>query len=442
MSNFSLDTAAAVRRIRARNSVLNAFLATRLDEALVDAERLAREPPRSALHGVPFGLKDEWDTAGFPTTGGSYRHRHRVPERDHAVFEVFDAAGAVLVGKTNLSDMGLAPEASSYVGGSVRNPRDPTRTAGGSSGGGAAAVADAMAGFDWGTDIGGSIRLPAAFCGIFGMRLSSETWPIRDLFPKIPEPLAWLCGQGPFTTTLAQMRDVLDVAAPRLRSGGASTFEVRGAVLYAPAKPGRWPSFREDARNPIEAAIGFDVEPESGLPGTTSVRNRYSAIWSSHFEELFAADPTIGLREGTRAVLSAVVLRGAFGDKRFHPTSAELLALIALGRATIFRDRARALKGAAAVRDAFRRIWDRGRIVVAPVCAYPAPRVGRMNRNPHILSCTVPGNIADATALSVPFGAFDDGLPRALQLMGPPGSEDALLELATRLVAVQVPSAR
>jgi Asp-tRNA(Asn)/Glu-tRNA(Gln) amidotransferase A subunit family amidase len=181
-SPFDLDVPRSGERIRAREGALHAFVSTRLDEAL--AEHAANRLPEGPLRGVPYSLKDEWETLCLPTTGGSWRHRERRSPADSPVFTAFRDAGAVLMGKTNLSDMGLAPEASSYVGGSTRNPFDPARTAGGSSGGAAAAVSAGLTAFDWGTDIGGSIRLPAAFCGVYGLKLSQECWPCEGLFPR------------------------------------------------------------------------------------------------------------------------------------------------------------------------------------------------------------------------------------------------------------------
>lgn len=253
---FTLDIASAVRRAKERGSLLGTFVTTRFDEALAEAVRRAAEPPRSELHGVPYGLKDEWDTAGLPTTGGSWRHRNRTPTVSHPIHTVLEAAGAVLLGKTNLSDLGLPPEATSWVGGATRNPWDLRRTAGGSSGGAAAAVAD-------------------------------------------------------------------------------------GQVAFA------------------------------------------------------------------------------------------------LGRYTIYRDRRPILARVRAVRDAFDAEWERGQIIVAPVCSYPAPLVGRSNWNPWLLASTIPGNLADATGLAIPFGYFDGPLPRAIQLLGPPGSEALLLDLAERIIAAR-----
>jgi amidase len=429
-----LDVPTAVRRIRLLDPALRAYVTTRLDAALAEHEERTREAPRSALHGLPYGLKDEWDTAGMATTGGSYRHRERVPATSSPVHEVFSRAGAILVGKTSLSDMGLAPESSNYLCGATRNPFDVTRTAGGSSGGAAAAVAAGMQAFDWGTDIGGSIRLPAAFCAVLGMRLSSETWPLVGMFPCPPKGLTWMCGQGPIARTVGEMRSVLEAAAP-LRTGHARTFSARGASIYVPSNLGAWPSFVEDVEPALRAAGLAPVRRERALPSTSFVKKVYSAVWSSHFEEILDCDPTIDLREGVGAILSSVFLRGRGGDMRFHPATAELLLLIVLGRFTIFRDRRRALEGAARVREAFESLWAQGWIVVAPVCVFPPPRVGRTNYNRDILSCTMPGNLSDATGLSVPFGRFADGLPRGVQLLGPPGSEACLLEIGERLLA-------
>jgi len=425
---FELDVSTAVARVRERNPVLHAFITTRLEEALADAQVLANERPRSCLHGVPYSLKDEWETEGLATTSGSARYRTRISTESSSVHRAFEAAGAVLLGKSNLSDLGIAPEASSYVGGKTRNPYDLSRTAGGSSGGAAAAVADGMVGFDWGSDIGGSIRMPAAFCGIFGLRLSSQTWPITGFFPEIPASIKWLCGQGPLTRTLEQMRCVLSAALP-VRTGSSRPFTLRGVQVWTPDELGEWPSFARDV-GPTLARVALDVRSDHGLPGTTYARNVFHSLWASHLEELLAVD-TLGFKEGLGAVISAVLLRGRLGDQRLHPTTAELLALMVLGRYTIYRDPKRAVQNAYALKAKIEAIWDRGELIALPTCVFPAPRVGRANYYPHLLACTIPGNIADATGLAIPFGRFPNGLPRSIQLLGPPGSELLLLQVAT-----------
>src|SRR5688500_16936242 len=180
-----------VARIRAKNDVLRAVLEK------VPAPADTRS---GALSGVPYLLKDTWDTRGIRTTGGSWRHRGRVPISSCRAHRAFEAAGAVLLGKSNLCDLAFSSESDNHLFGPVCNPHDLARTAGGSTGGGAAAVHDGMAAFDWGTDFGGSIRGPAAFCGVVGLRLSHRAWPVGfDHFPRIPPVLWHLCGMGPVT---------------------------------------------------------------------------------------------------------------------------------------------------------------------------------------------------------------------------------------------------
>jgi amidase len=422
-----------VTRIRARDPVLHAFVTTRLDEALVEAKARAQEPARSPLHGVPYSLKDYWDTAGLRTTGGSYRHRDRVPQASSPVHEVFQAAGAVLLGKTNLSDLALAPESASYVGGVCRNPHDLARSAGGSSGGAACAVADGMSAFDWGSDIGGSIRMPAAFCGILGLRLSSATWPLHGEFPSPPPSLLSMNGQGPIARTFDQLRALLAVAAPRLRTGQSRPFRLRGAFVYAPppGREGAFTGFATEVGRALEGAVP-EVRRDHGLVPLHEARNLASALWGSHFEDLLDCD-TLRLGEGLGAVASALAFRGRFGDRRFHPRTAEVLLLIALGRLVLFRDRGRAVAGADAYRAAVSALWDQGYLLVAPTCLYPATRHGRSFFNWDLVSGAMPGNLADATALALPFGRFPDGLPRSIQVMGPPGSEDVVIDTGERI---------
>ena len=430
---FPLTVPDAIARIQAREPQVRAFVHTRLPEARAEHAARAGLPASTTVHAVPFSLKDEWETLCLPTTAGSWRHRDRRSTVDSQVMRVFDEAGAILVGKSHLSDYGLVPESASWVGGPSRNPVDPTRTAGGSSGGAAAAIADGMVGFDWGSDIGGSIRIPAGYCGIYGLRLSSETWPVTELFPTPPPALRWLLAQGPMARRLPQISALLDVAAPRLRTGpDRGPWTPREAVLYTVREGGQWPGFAAELAEPLRRALGR-VSGSEELPSAGKARWIYNSVWCSHFDELLAVEPELGLWRGLGAVLSAVVLRGALGDKRFHPATAEILLQVALGRLIMFRDKRAALAQARGYRDAFERIWARGGVVVMPVSVWSAPRLGTSNRNPRILECTMPGNLVDATGLAIPWDRFPDGLPRGVQLLGPPGSERALIELAGRL---------
>ncbi|MCK6546988.1 amidase [Myxococcota bacterium] len=438
---FGLSVEAAIAQIEARERDVRAFVRTRLDEARTEDAARSREPRRSELHRVPYALKDLWDTAKIPTTGCSHRFKDRVPDASAPIHDVLEEAGAILLGKTNSSDLGLAMESQSYVGGTTRNPHDPTRTAGGSSGGAAAAVAAGMVAFDWGSDFGGSIRLPSAYCGIYGLRLSSEAWPMVGHFPMPPAALKYLNGQGPMTASLSLMRTLLRIARPRIRTGNVRKFELQGALIYAPegAYAGDWPTFAEDVEPVLRKAVGV-ARRDHGLPTIGRAFDIARSMYSSHLEAFLESDTSLTFMSGLKSVLGAIAFQGKVGKRTFHPRTAEMLLLIALGRATLYRDAERALRDAKQYRDDVGEAWDKGWVIALPTVPYSAPRHGRSIVRWRIPSAVMPGNIADATGLAVPFGRFADGLPRSIQLWGPPGSEDTLLDVAEKIDAARATS--
>jgi Asp-tRNA(Asn)/Glu-tRNA(Gln) amidotransferase A subunit family amidase len=389
---------------------------------------------RGPLAGVPYTLKDTWDTPGIPTTGGSWRHRERVPSEPAHVYEALRRTGAVLLGKSNCSDLALAWESYNHIVGPTRNPHDETRSAGGSSGGAACAVASGMAAFDWGTDFGGSIRFPAACCGVVGMRLSSEPWPVNEQhFPKLaPIFYPWV-GMGPIVRSVQSARTLLDAMRELRRPFGQPSMRRDDVVIYGPdpRSRGRWPTFVSDAARALMAA-GVRFEVDRSIPPASRANAVYNGYVSSHFDE-FSSTGELAFREGLAAVLVGLASWGRL-DKRVHPTSGALLALMALGRATIYRDAPRWEAELAALRAEVRAIWDTGRLIVAPTTTSLPPKHGRSTLDWTVLAFTKLGNLVDSTAVSIPFGWFDDtGLPRGLQILGPPGSESAVLDLAERL---------
>jgi amidase len=165
---------AFLARIEEVNPALNAVVALRAEEARAEAERadaaLARGDSWGALHGVPMTIKDSLDTAGMISTGGTLGRADFVPDRDATVVRRLKNAGAILLGKTNTPELTLSYETDNLVYGRTNNPWDTQRTPGGSSGGAAAILAAGGAAFDIGSDYWGSIRLPAHFCGITGIK--------------------------------------------------------------------------------------------------------------------------------------------------------------------------------------------------------------------------------------------------------------------------------
>lgn len=426
----------AIARVRERNDAVRAFVWTQLEAAKQRVDALRKDPPRTAISGMPYGLKDLWDTEGIATTGCSHRYKDRVPAVSAPIYRVLEDAGAVLIGKTNASDVGLAMESDSYIGGRTTNPHDASRTAGGSSGGAAAAVADRMVAFDWGSDFGGSIRMPSAFCGVYGMRLSSEAWPVIGHFPDPPNSIRHMNGQGPITARLDVMRDLLRIAAPKLRTGNTRRFDLRGVYLYPPEGRaiGMWPTFAEDVTARLQKAAG-EVRTDHGLVSVRRAADIARAVYSSHLMDFLESDQSLTFFDGLGAVLSSIVFGDRFGDKRFHPRTAEVLLIIALGRATIYRDKKKASAQAKQFKDDVAAVFDRGYLMAMPTTTFSAPAHGRTLRTWSLAAFAMPGNIADVTGLSIPFGRYPDGLPRGLQLWGPPGSEETLISVAERIAS-------
>lgn len=183
-------TTACLDRIEELNPTINAFITVTRDSALAEAHKAEDEIRagnwRGPLHGIPIGLKDLIDTAGVKTTCGSALFANRIPSSDAEIVRRLKNAGAVLIGKQNMQEFAWGGTSTSSRYGPVRNPWDTKRIAGGSSGGSAAAVATGMCFASIGTDTGGSIREPAAFCGIVGLKATFGLVSTRGVFPLSP----------------------------------------------------------------------------------------------------------------------------------------------------------------------------------------------------------------------------------------------------------------
>lgn len=424
-----------IARIKERDDEIHALITPTLE----DAERKARQQKKNGssrwpLHGVPYTLKDIWDTKGVRTTGGSYRHIHRVPEESGHVHRALEGAGAVMLGKSNLSDLALSMESDNYIVGPVLNPHDVRRTAGGSSGGAAAAVADGMAAFDWGSDMGGSIRLPAAFCGVVGLRLSHTQWDPTGHFPFVPDVFATLNGMGPIASTIDDVRTLIRVLAPKLRTGKPKSFEITGAAVYAPDKLsyGKWAGFKSEITPKLRDMVP-EIKLNHGLPAPSYIEYLYNLYMATHFDAFLEGDE-MTLKEGVPAVLSSMTVGPLIGDKRFHKGAASILALFALGKSLLGWRGEHYAQKVENVRERMKKLWDDGFVVVSPVTTYPAPKYGHAFRTPNLMPFCKIGNLTDATGLAVPYGEFSNGMPRSLQFLGPAGSEDALLDFAEKLI--------
>ena len=220
---------AVLARIDAVNPTVNAYVTVAREQALQAARRAtaalkktgAALPP---LHGVPVSIKDLTPTKGIRTTWGSKIYEHHVPAEDALIVERLKAAGAIVLGKTNTPEFGAGGNTFNAVFGATRNPWNPALTCGGSSGGAAVALATGMGPIAQGSDLGGSLRTPAAFCGVVGFR----TTP--GLIPKYPVEVAWdsLAVTGPMARTVADTALMLSaVAGPDDRAPLSYDVELR-----------------------------------------------------------------------------------------------------------------------------------------------------------------------------------------------------------------------
>lgn len=204
---------AVLERIDRLNPELNAYVTVAREAALKGARAATAALRRGArlgpLHGVPVSIKDLTPTKGIRTTWGSRVFEHHVPEEDALSVQRLKAAGAIVVGKTNTPEFGAGGNTFNAIFGATRNPWDPALTCGGSSGGAAVALATGMGPLAQGTDLGGSLRTPAAFCGVVGFRTSP------GLIPVYPTVLAWdtLRVEGPMARTVADVALMLSVMA-------------------------------------------------------------------------------------------------------------------------------------------------------------------------------------------------------------------------------------
>ena len=196
---------ACIARIEALNPAVNAIAATCFERARTEAKRaevaVLRGEPLGLLHGLPLGVKDLEETAGLLTTYGSPLFRSNVPQRDSVLVARLRAAGAIVTAKTNVPEMGAGANTRNVVWGATGNPFNPMMNAGGSSGGSAAALATDMLPLCTGTDTGGSLRIPAALCGVVGFR------PSPGLVPNDSKPLGWT----PISVIGPMGRDIADI---------------------------------------------------------------------------------------------------------------------------------------------------------------------------------------------------------------------------------------
>jgi amidase len=413
------------RRIERVNPSLNAVV-TLNREALDCAREAEAEVVRGdevgPLHGVPVTVKDTIETKGLRTTSGSALRAAFVPEEDATAVARLRAAGAIILGKTNMPEMAIPYECDNPVFGRTNNPHDPSKTSGGSSGGEAAALSACLSPAGLGSDLSGSIRVPAHFCGVAGLKPTAGRVPSDGHFPPATNAFALGAVLGPVARYVEDLSLLLSVlTGPGARSTAAP--DVRG-----------WRVARfVDADTPVSAETQGAVEAATrALAGagltvvdeTPPCLGRAIDLWPSLF-----------------AQASARQLRDVYGGREDEagPVVRAVLAASATKPAPAPDEYAGALALRDALRDALLRWMETTPLVVAPVGSVPAfehgaRRVevsGRQLSVFHAFGYARAANVLGLPAVSVPAGRTRAGLPLGVQLIGRPFEEEALLAAAS-----------
>ena len=428
---------ACLARIEEVDERLNAFRVVYAARARAEADEADRRGASAdrPLHGVPVAIKDDVDVAGEVTAWGSRAHGHP-REHDAEVVARLRAAGAIVIGKTNVPELTIFPFTESTAFGDTRNPWDRQRTPGGSSGGSAAAVAAGMVGAALGSDGGGSIRIPAACCGLFGIK------PQRGRVPLAPRPEAWhgLSVDGPITRTVRDAALFLDVTAGS-RPGDHEQ-------VPPPARP-----FLDAAgADPGMLRLAFSAKVPPGLIAKVGAEQRQALdrtaeLMRSLGHSVTWEDPDYGL---AATAFIARFLRGIHDDAHHMPHFDALeprtRGMARLGGLISPRLLARARRAEATHAARINRIFQRHDVVVTPALASAPPAVGRwrgkgalhtFNAVARFVPFQAVWNHLGQPAATVPVGFDADGLPLAVQLLGRPNDEDTLLSLAAQVEAAQ-----
>ena len=431
----------AVERIEAANPTLNAVIHRRFDAALAEAEGIGASGA-GPLAGVPMLVKDAvCHTAGDPFHAGMrlLRDRGWTESEDSYLAARFRAAGLVIVGKTNTPELATAYTTEPVAYGPTRNPYDLTRSAGGSSGGSAAAVAAGMVAVAHGNDMGGSIRVPASMCGLVGLK---PTRARTSLGPALGEYWAMLTHEGVLTRTVAETAAVLDaVAGP-----------MPGDPYWAP--PPERPYATEVTTPPGRLRIGLLTAVPGGRrdthPECVAAVERTGALLESlgHQVELSApdaladtsADASFGLVFAVSVARDldrwSARLGQPIGPDDVEPRNWMLAELGRPVSAPAYVEAVERLQGWA------RRIaywWTDHDVLVTPTVPEPPPLLGRLPYRPtaeqvgDLGQFAAPYNVTGQPAISLPLHHTAEGLPVGVQLVAGYGREDVLFRLSAQL---------
>ena len=420
-------TQACLRKIEELNPTLNAFITVTAESALAEARAAEQEMAsgnwRGPLHGIPIALKDNIDTAGVRTTAGSNLFQNRIPTEDAEVVRLLKAAGAVFLGKTNMHEFAYGGSSVISAFGPVRNPWNPEKITGGSSGGSAAAVASGMCLAAIGTDTAGSIREPASLCGVVGLKPAYGRVSNRGVIPLSSS----LDHVGPITQCVEDAAIVLQAIAG-YDSGDPNSANVPTSNLPMPLH-----SDVSSCRIGVAKNLFWNgLHPEIESAATEALCTLGKLCRSTEEIALtFNTDRTLQLAEAWR-------YHAEFVAKTPELYQSETLRRIRAGEeisASVYQKK---LEEQQEIRRNIRSLFEKIDLLVTPTVPTLAGDIQNLLDHPEtlrpleveLLRHTRPFNVWGLPAISVPCGFTQDGMPIGIQIAAPPWREDLVLAAA------------
>ncbi|HEY3938216.1 MAG TPA: amidase [Bryobacteraceae bacterium] len=394
------------------------------EAALADARERDRElaagQDRGPFHGIPIAYKDLFYTKGVRTTGGSLLFKDFIPSRDAEVVKRLHTAGAISIGKSNLHEIAFGITSKNPHYGFVLNPRDPKRIPGGSSGGSAALIAANFLPMALGSDTGGSIRIPASYCGITGLKPTYGRVSRDGVLP-----LAYsLDHVGPLGTSIEDCALAMNaMAGPGVEFNLPARAELKGIRVGVPKN-----FFFDRIQEEVAAAVRKSIAEMERLG---------AAILEIEIPDLAEANAAARIVQLSE---TASVYAGYTDPKMF---GADVWALLEQGRMILGHEYVHAQRVRTLFRREFDALWRKIDILAAPTTPITAPlldqdtvKIGAIEENARIASTRLVRsiNFLGEPALSLPCGNDTSGMPIGLQLIGAPFSEPNLLQIAKTLM--------
>ena len=424
-------TRSILDRIENLNPKLNAYITVTGDAAIKSAHQaeseIGQKKWRGPLHGVPIALKDLFDTAGIRTTAGSAVFKDRVPEADAEVVRKLKTAGAVLVGKTNMHEFAFGGSSLVTNFGGVHNPWDTGRIAGGSSGGSAAAVAAGLCHGALGSDTAGSIRQPAAYCGLVGFKPTYGLVSTRGVIP-----LSWsLDHVGPLTRTVADAAIVLQAIA------GYDPEEITSVRMDVPNYTAALHSRPTSLRMGVARDFFFEGLDRQIEAATTQALAVLEKLTGGMKDVVLAARDQEELRATVRAA-EAYAYHAEYIARNPELYQRETLGRLRPGAdistLAYIRGRQQLDRTRRNIIEAFRTVdiivTPTSPIVPPPIAEFSGDRNGTADFLARNIQNTSPFDVYGVPAVSVPCGFTSAGLPIGLQISGAPGADAVVLQVA------------